>query len=89
MKSTQLPVPLLLRERTWGWRYLLFQLFFLGPLLALLLSLISGGSNGPLLDCVYFGVNLVAVAWIFRSFTPSFLSPALRFMVPSPCTDML
>ena len=68
MEHKQLPVPLLRREITWGIRYLLFQLVFLGAALTLLLKLLGLPANGLILDTAYFIVNLSAVVWIFRSY---------------------
>ena len=68
MRKKQLPVALLRREIIWGIRYLLFQLVFLGTVLALLLKLLGLPSDGLALDTTYFIVNLTAVTWIFRSY---------------------
>lgn len=68
MKKVQLPVSLLPREITWGIRYLLFQLVFLGAVLSLLLKLLGLSTDGLVLDTAYFIVNLGAVVWIFRSY---------------------
>jgi membrane protease YdiL (CAAX protease family) len=68
MGHRQLPVPLLRREITWGLRYLLFQLVFLGALLSQALALLGLNGNSALLDATYFGANLAAVVWIFRSY---------------------
>ena len=68
MGKKQLPVALLRREITWGIRYLLFQLVFLGSALTLLLKLLGFSTDGLILDTFYFIVNLGAVIWIFRSY---------------------
>lgn len=68
MSKKTLPVPLLKRELSWGSRYLLFQLVFLGPLLSLLLTALGITGNGLVLDTAYFIVNFGSVVWIFRSY---------------------
>jgi len=68
MDKKQLPVVLLRREITWGIRYLLFQLVFLGSVLTLLLNLLRLPYDGLILDTAYFIVNFGAVVWIFRSY---------------------
>lgn len=68
MDQKQLPVQLLRREITWGIRYLLFQLVFLGAVLTLLLKLLGLPTDGLILDTAYFIVNLGTVVCIFRSY---------------------
>lgn len=68
MNNKQLPVPLLPREITWGIRYLLFQLVFLGSLLSATLSCLMYDVTAVDLDTVYFMVNLAAVIWIFHHY---------------------
>lgn len=68
MSKNQLPVPLLRREITWGLRYLLFQLVFLGYILYWLLALLGFQHDSVLLNTVYFVVNLGATLWIFRTY---------------------
>lgn len=64
MAKTELPVALTPQERTWGLRYLLFTLIFLGPILSMLLS----WAKAIYIDTAYFCVNLIAVCLIFRRF---------------------
>ena len=68
MEKNQLPVHLLPREVTWGIRYLLFQLAFLGSLLVLLLKLLKLPTDGLVLDTAYFIVNFGIVVFIFRNY---------------------
>ena len=67
MNKKQLSVPLQTKEITWGIRYLLFHLVFLGPLLSILLSLIFPKINIDI-NTVYYLINFVAVIVIFRHF---------------------
>ena len=55
-------------ERSWGIRYLLFQLIFLPQILVLLNALAGGPLSTPWLNVVFFTVNFGAVGWIFRDF---------------------
>lgn len=68
MNHKSLPVSLRRGEISWGIRYLLFQLVFLGPTLSVLLSLAGLKNNGLLLDTTYFIINLSAILLIFRSY---------------------
>lgn len=68
MNKTQLPVQLLPRETKWGIRYLLFQLIFLGSVLALLLQVLRLPTEAIYLDTAYYIVNFGLVIWIFRHF---------------------
>ena len=80
MDKKQLPVALLHRETTWGFRYLLFQLVFLGPLLILILKLLGLNTN-YYLDTAYFTINLIAVVWIFHSFLWKSLKHSIRHCI--------
>lgn len=71
MSKNELPVSLLPAERTWGIRYLLFELVFLGPILSLLLPSIWSGAKAIHVDTAYFAVNCAAVCFIFRRFLVS------------------
>ena len=55
-------------ERSWGIRYLLFQLIFLPQILVLLNDLTGRLLSTPWLNVVFFTVNFGAVGWIFRAF---------------------
>ena len=68
MKNKELPVSLLHREITWGLRYLLFQLVFLGPVISTALSLFFPGIRGIYIDTTYFLVNSGAVLGIFHHY---------------------
>lgn len=68
MNKRQLPVALLRREITWGIRYLLFQLVFLGSLLSTALSLIFPHVRSIHIDTAYFVVNFAAVVVIFHHY---------------------
>ena len=68
MKEIQLPVQLLPREIKWGIRYLLFQLVFLGSVLALLLQILQLPATDMYLDTAYFITNFGLVVWIFRHY---------------------
>lgn len=68
MEKNQLPVQLLSREITWGIRYLLFQLAFLGSLIVLLLQLLNLPTNDLVLDTTYFVINLGVIILIFRNY---------------------
>lgn len=68
MQRYQLPIPMTHSERIWGIRYLLFQLVFLGSLIALALHLVYPGFSDALLNFLYFTINTLATSWIFRRF---------------------
>lgn len=68
MENRQLPVQLLPREVTWGVRYLLFQLAFLGSVILLLLQLLNLPADDLILDTVYFVINLGLVVLIFHNY---------------------
>ncbi len=55
-------------ERSWGIRYLLFQLIFLPQILVLLNALAGSPLSAPWVNVVFFTVNFLAVLWIFRDF---------------------
>lgn len=64
MNKMDLPVLLTDSERNFGFRYLLFSLVFLGPILSLLL----GNLETVYLDTAYFLSNFLAVFLIFHRF---------------------
>ena len=64
MKKNMLPVFLTPSERTWGLRYLLFSLIFLGPILSIVLSSVKS----IYIDTAYFAINGLSVCLIFRRF---------------------
>lgn len=68
MGKKQLPVALLRREISWGTRYLLFQLVFLGPLLSTALKLVFPQVRSIHIDTAYFVVNFAAVVGIFHHY---------------------
>ena len=68
MNKKPLPVNLLKGEITWGLRYLLFQLVFLGSFLSLALSLILPDVRGIHIDTAYFIINFTAVVGIFHRY---------------------
>ena len=78
MEKKQLPVELLRRELQWGTRYLLFQLVFLGSVLALLLSFLGLPSGDIYLDTAYFTVNFGIVNWIFHSYLRNSFKHGIR-----------
>lgn len=80
-KKAELPVKLLPRETIWGFRYLLFELVFLGPLLALLLPIFLPSIESVHINTVYFGINFLAVALIFRQFLLHSLKHTLKHIL--------
>ena len=80
MRKKQLPVQLQRREFTWGIRYLLFQLIFLGALLSFLLTCLGLKADGIVLDTAYFAVNLGAVIWIFHSYLWQSLKHGISYL---------
>ena len=56
------------REIRYGWRYLLFNLVFMGPLLALILTAIYQGISSAIFNVIYFACNFLVVAVLFRKF---------------------
>ena len=78
MKNKELPVTLLPGEITWGLRYLLFQLVFLGPIISSVLSLFSPHIRGIHIDTVYFLVNFGAVLGIFHRYLGKSVQNGLR-----------
>jgi membrane protease YdiL (CAAX protease family) len=67
MARKQLPIELQKQEITWGNRYLLFQLVFLGPLLSFLFAVFFPNRHIDI-NTAYFLINIVAVVWIFHRF---------------------
>ena len=67
MKKLQPYVSLRPREITWGTRYLIFSLCFLGPLIQWILQR-HWPAYSPYLNTIYYTVNLVATVIIFRHF---------------------
>ncbi len=55
-------------EQRWGWRFLLFQLTFLGLFLALALRLFGLSVNNADFNLLYYLCSLAAVIVIFRRF---------------------
>lgn len=80
MKKRELSSQLLPREITWGTRYLLFQLAFLGALIKLLLGWLWPGYSAVWLDTIYYGINLAAAIWIFRHFISQSLCHAIKHL---------
>lgn len=78
MNKHPLPVNLNQREITWGLRYLLFELVFLGSLLTLLLSRLLPNVRDIQIDTAYFVVNLAAVVGIFHRFLKLSLTYGLK-----------
>lgn len=64
----QLPVSLLPKEYSWGFRYLLFQLVFLGPLLSFILPLLWHNVTNSYANAIYYLINFIVVICIFRCF---------------------
>ena len=68
MNKKPLPVNLQKGEITWGLRYLLFELVFLGSLLTLALSWLLPNVRSIHIDTTYFIVNFAAVVGIFHRY---------------------
>lgn len=68
MNKKPLPVNLTKRELTWGLRYLLFELVFLGSLLSYVLSALLTDVRNIHIDTAYFIINFAAVVGIFRRY---------------------
>ena len=65
-----------LRERSLGWRYLLFQVIFLSRLMGLVLGLLGLAVSNIFLNLLYFSVNLAVAIFGFRRFWRQTLSSA-------------
>ena len=80
-----LPISLTPFERNWGIRYLLFQLIFLPSLLMSLLSRLSLSLNSAHINIIFFTLNFLATAIIFRQFWSlslrHFLNNSLKILV--------
>ncbi len=72
-KNFFLSIGLTRKEITWGIRYLLFQTIFLAPLLQSINWLLPSAMNAAQLNFLFFTVNFLAVAWIFRKYLLQFL----------------
>ena len=70
-------------EVTWGIRYLLFELVFLGTLLSIIVPLLWRNVNSAQMTAIYYFINFAAVLWIFRRFLISSLGQGLRHWVRS------
>ena len=81
MKKPTLPVLLQPDEISWGIRYLLFSLVFLGSFLSLTVSLLFPGVQNIHIILTYYAVNFLAVLWIFRRF----LFQSLQYTFVHPC----
>ena len=68
MNKKPLPVNLRKSEVTWGLRYLLFELVFLGSLLSYVLSLFLPDVRSIHIDTAYFIINFAVVVGIFRRY---------------------
>ena len=68
MQKQELPVSLTRSEISWGIRYLLFELVFLGPLLSIALNFLWPTAKDVHFDFLYFFVNFIAIILIFRKF---------------------
>ena len=68
MNKHPLPVNLNQREFTWGLRYLLFELVFLGSFLTLILSRLLPNVLDIQIDTAYFVINFGAVVGIFHRY---------------------
>ncbi len=56
------------REWVWGWRYLLFNLVFLGDLMYLALGAVWPTMDSATYNFIYFTINFLAVVILFRKF---------------------
>ena len=63
-----LPISLTPTEHSWGIRYLLFELIFLPYLLVAALSKLFPSIGTASINAVYFAINFIAIACIFRRF---------------------
>lgn len=61
-------VSLTRKEASWGWRYLLFQLFILPELLGFIPLLPGIRLDSTILNLIYFSINFLAVILICRRF---------------------
>lgn len=68
MNKKPLPVNLSKREFTWGLRYLLFELVFLGSLLSYALSLFISDLRSVHVNTAFFIINFAAVLGIFHRY---------------------
>lgn len=78
MQKHKLPVSLTPAQTSWGIRYLLFSLVFLGPLLTLALYRIFPGMDAVYLDFLYFLINFTAIIAIFWSFLRASIRYTMR-----------
>ncbi len=65
-------------ECTWGTRYLLFQLFFLGDILVLGARLLGITLNATWLNILYFTINFVVAAALCRRFLKASITHGLK-----------
>ncbi|MBE6975599.1 MAG: CPBP family intramembrane metalloprotease [Ruminococcaceae bacterium] len=70
------------RERSWGWRYMLFSLFFLPSLLQLLFSAVGVSLNTTWLNLAYFSFNFLGILVINRHFLPNTVKDAAHRLLP-------
>ena len=69
-----------IRERSFGWRYLLFQVVFLSWLVGFVLSYLQLNISGVLLNLVYFSVNFAVAILGFRQFWRQTLAQTRQFL---------
>lgn len=80
MQLLRNPLPTLTAgEKSWGLRYLLFQICFLSSLLQLFNGALSHPLSIGLLNFLYFSINAIATLMIFSRFMRKNFLRALRF----------
>lgn len=79
MEQLRNPLPTLTaNEKSWGLRYLLFQICFLASLLNLVNGLLSYPLSTALLNFLYFSINCIACLMIFSRFMKKNLLRTIR-----------
>ena len=71
------------RECTWGFRYLLFQLIFLGSFISLIFGLLGIPLTAAWLNILYFAVNFIVVLLLCRRFLGATMEHGLRHFLKS------
>ena len=74
----KLSISMTRREFLLGWGYLLFSILFLPSLLGLVSSLLAEPLSDTLVNILYFAINFLCVAVIFRRFLWSSLKAAVN-----------
>ena len=72
-KHEFLNISLTIKEKVWGWRYLLFQVVFLSTLLSTVNWLLPAPLDSAMLNLIFFCLNFGAAILIFHRYLKQFL----------------